>query len=160
MRAVLLILVVLIVTSPFLASDATAEEEIYRWVDENGVVHFGNQRPANTDAEQVIIEQGISNDALPSSDPAPANPDQPTTPEPSYAQQVREERAQKRAEAAEKNRIMAEACAERQMIVSRLEFTPRINIISEDGTERRMDDNVRVEKVNEAKSFIAENCNK
>ncbi len=164
MRFTLSILVVLIVTPLFLAPDvlapdAMAGDEIYRWVDENGVVHFGDQQPANTDAEQVIIEQGISNETLPSADPALADPGQPPVSEPSYAQQLREERAQKRATAEENKKIMAEACAERQMIVSSLEFTPRINVIAEDGTERRMDDNVRVEKVDEAKSFIAKNCN-
>jgi hypothetical protein len=47
------------------ATDAAAQNEIYRWVDENGVVHFGDRPAAHSDAEQVSIQQskGIS-DAL------------------------------------------------------------------------------------------------
>ena len=159
MRITLSILLVLIVTPLFLAPDAMAGDEIYRWVDEDGVVHFGEQQPANTDAEQVIIEQDTSSDTLPSSEPTLADPGLPTATEPSYAEQLREERAQKRAAAEESKKIMTEACAQKQTIVSKLEYTPRITVISEDGTETRMDDNVRVEMVDEAKSFIAKNCN-
>jgi len=159
MRITLSIFLILIVTSLFLAPDAIAGDEIYRWVDEDGVVHFGEQQPANTDAEQVIIEQDTSSDTLPSSNSALADPGLPAATEPSYAEQLREERAQKRAAAEENKKIMTEACAQKQAIVSKLEYTPRITVISEDGTETRMDDNVRVEMVDEAKSFIAKNCN-
>lgn len=33
-------------------ADHAAAQRIYRWTDENGVVHFGNQPPANTHAEE------------------------------------------------------------------------------------------------------------
>lgn len=160
MRISAIILAVLIVTLPFLATDAIAGEEIYRWVDDNGVVHFGDQPPANTDAELIAIQQSTSTNTPPAPESTTADPDQPLDPQPSYAQQLRDERALRRAETAENDRIIAEACAQRRTIVSQLEPSTRVMVKSEDGTVTRMDDNVRLEKLNEAQTYIAENCNK
>lgn len=155
MRIAQMILVLLIVTFALSAADALAEDEIYRWVDENGVVHFGDRPPANAEADQVSIQTSkISNDA-----PSTAqDPYAPSSSEPSVAQQLRDERAEKRAEAAEKKKIVAEACAQRRTIVSQLEPSTRVMVQMEDGTVARMDDDVRLETLNEAKAYISANC--
>lgn len=158
MRIAAITLAVLIITLPFLATDAMTSDEIYRWVDDKGVVHFGDQPPVNTEAEQLTIQQSTSTPPAPEA--TTADPDQPLDPQPSFAQQLRDERALKRAETEENNRIIAEACAQRRTIVSQLEPSTRVMVKSEDGTVTRMDDNVRLEKLNEAQTYIAENCNK
>lgn len=159
MRIAAITLAVLIVTLPFLATDAMTSEEIFRWVDDKGVVHFGDRPPANTEAEKIIIQQNTSTQTPPVPESAAPDPDQALEPQPSLAQQLRDERALKRAEAAEKERIIAEACAQRRTIVSQLEPSTRVMVKQEDGTITRMDDNVRLETLNEAKSYIAANCN-
>ena len=159
MRIAIIIMLVLIITLPFLATDAMATGEIYRWVDENGVVHFGEQPPAETVAEQVVIQPGIRNDASSPSAAAPTDSNQSPEPQPSVAQQIRDERAKRRAEIEENKKMVAEACAQRRKLVSRLEPSPRVMIKMEDGTVTRMDDDVRLETLNEAKTYIAANCN-
>lgn len=159
MRLAIIILALVITTFSFFSAEAMAEEEIYRWVDENGVVHFGGLPPIETNAEQISIPTSKISDTPYSADPAPADADAPLGPQPSVAQQLRDERAEKRAEAAEKNREIAEACEQRRTIVSQLEPSTRVMVTSEDGTVTRMDDDVRLETLNEAKTYIARNCN-
>lgn len=160
MRIAQMILVLLTVAFAISAMDAIAEDEIYRWVDENGVVHFGDRPPANAEADQVSIQTSKTSNTAPSSDSTSADPYAPAASEPSVAQQLRDARAEKRAEAAEKEKIVTEACAQRRTIVSQLEPSTRVMVRSEDGTVTRMDDDVRIETLNEAKAYISANCEK
>lgn len=160
MRIAIISTVVFLFTLPFLATDAMASDEVYRWVDENGVVHFGDQPPAETAAEEVTIQPFISNNASSPSGSAPTDSGQSPEPQPSVAQQIRDERAKKRAEIEENKKMVAEACAQRRELVSQLEPSTRVMVQMEDGTVTRLDDNVRMETLNEAQTYIAENCNK
>ena len=160
MRIAQTILMLLIVAFAILATDAIAEDEIYRWVDENGVVHFGDRPPANAEADQVSIQTSKISNTAPASDAAAGGPYAASASEPSVAQQLRDARAEKRAEAAEKEKIVAEACAQRRTIVSQLEPSTRVIVQLEDGTVTRMDDDVRLETLNEAKAYISANCEK
>jgi hypothetical protein len=160
MRFATIIMAVLFATLLFLAMDVMAGSEIYRWVDENGVVHFGEQPPEKGNAQSVSVQQSAGIDANPSTDATPANPEAPLEPQPSVAQQRRDERAEKRAEREENERIIAEACAQRRTLVSQLEPSTRVMVRMEDGTVTRLDDNVRLETLNEAKTYIANNCEK
>jgi len=42
------------------ASGAGAAERVYKWVDAEGVVHFGQQPPAEAKAEAIKVQQGYS----------------------------------------------------------------------------------------------------
>ena len=44
-----------------------AGERVYKWTDENGVVHFGQQPPTTTQSEELQVQQGYSrkSDAVP-----------------------------------------------------------------------------------------------
>jgi len=158
MRIATMIMPVLIATLANLAVDAMAGEEIYRWVDENGVVHFGSEPPQNTSAEQIIIQQDKIPDTTSSSGSDATTEDTLAEPQPNFAGQEREARAKQRAEMEEQKKLIAEACEQRKKVVSALEPSTRVMVQMEDGTATRMDDNVRLETLNEAKSFIASNC--
>jgi hypothetical protein len=155
-----ILVAVIAVVFVFMATEALADDEIYRWVDESGVVHFGDQPPAQTGAEQIVIEQPEATNSPASSGSEPTGQGDSEEPKPSYAQQLRDERAVNRKEAEEKAQIIAEACAQRRQLVSQLEPSTRVMVRMEDGTVTRMDDNIRLETLGEAKSYIAENCNK
>lgn len=160
MRIAKMMIVVLIMVLASLATDAMAEEKIYRWVDANGQVHFGDTPPGNAATEEVTILQDTVG-AAPSTEAAPS--DQSKTleePQPSYAERLREERYEKRKEREEQERVTAEACAQRQTLVSQLEPSTRVMVKMDDGTVTRLDDDKRLEILDEAKSFIANNCNK
>lgn len=137
----------------------TVAEQVYRWVDENGVVHFGDRAPELGDAEKVAIQPSSGAHASPASEPNSPYAEA-TDPQPSVAQQLREERAAKRQENEQLAEATAEMCKLARNEVAQLEPSPRVNVTHEDGTVTRMDDNQRLKRLDEAKAFITENCDK
>jgi hypothetical protein len=157
MRKATLYTVVLMTAFMITATDASASDNVYRWVDENGNVHFSDQAPGKTKAEVVDIQ--------PSSNINPQVAEQPASVadagQPSRAQQQRDERAEKRKEDDERKAALAAGCAQRYELQSQLEPSTRVMIKDvETGQVTRMDDNERLKVLGEAKAYIAENCNK
>ena len=107
MQKATIIKTIIVATLAFAAVDALADDEIYRWVDENGTVHFDKQPPANSDAKQVDLQ--LHQAGVVPSDPTP---DQQAEPQVSYAQQQRDERAKNREENIQKQEISDTACAQ------------------------------------------------
>jgi hypothetical protein len=159
MRFAAISMMIFFVTFAAWVPDAAAADEIYRWVDENGVVHFGDRSEAQDNAEIVEIQDNGRNNSQSTPDPVTADNSQQPDPQPSYAQQVRDERAQKRAETAASKQQREDACNEVRDIVTKLEPSNRVMVTAEDGTVSRMDGEVRVQKIAEAKAFLDKNCN-
>jgi len=150
MRVSTIVMTSLLTTLVLSTSAAWAKEDIYRWVDDNGVVHFGDRPDAHTDAEMIKIpERRVDSEPIPS-DAFEAQP--------SYAQQIREERAIKKREYDKKRKKMGDECGRHRQIVEKLEPFTRVMIQQPDGSAIRMDDNERIEKLHTSKAFIAENC--
>jgi hypothetical protein len=156
MRIATFLIAIFISILMFSATDAIADDEIYRWVDENGVVHFGNRPDGQAGVEKVDIPETRIN----SSQPAATTASGDTSQEPSYAQQRRDERAEIRKETAEKEQAVAAGCEQRRQLVAQLEPSTRVMVRLEDGTVTRMDDNERLDTLAEAKAYIAEKCDK
>ena len=156
MRIATILMAVFISTIALSAADAMAEDEIYRWVDENGVVHFGDRPDGQTGVEKIDVPDSRISSTRAS--PAPAATD--ASQQPSYAQQQRDERAEQHREAAEKKQAIDAGCEQRRQLVSQLEPSTRVMVRLEDGTVTRLDDNERLETLGEAKAYIAENCDK
>jgi len=155
-----IITVVLIASLAILATDAGAEEKIYKWVDENGAVHFGDMPPENAAAEQIKVAPdrvSVEPSAAAVSGGESATPKEP---QPSYAEQLRAERAQKREEHEAQQEQLAKACEQRKTLVDQLEPSPRVLVETKDGTVKRLDDDARLKTLDEAKAFIAKNCDK
>jgi hypothetical protein len=138
-------------------TQTVAEEQVYRWVDKDGVVHFEPRPEGHADAEVVELMKAPDYDSQ--SNPEPSSP-YVTDPQPSYAQKQRAERERGRKEAAEKQKEMDVLCKNNRDRVATLEPSTRVIIRLEDGSVTRMDDNDRLEKLDESKAFVAENCNK
>jgi hypothetical protein len=145
----------------FFAAEAMAGEPVYRWVDENGVVHFGDRPDGHKDAEIVDIQEDSSGvNQSSSSNLSAETGGQVDAQQPTYAEQIRNERAAKRAEAETKEKTSAASCDQARHAVTQLEPSPRVNVTHEDGTVTRMDDVERLKVLNEAKAFVAANCDK
>ena len=157
MRISTFFLAVLITTLALSTTQTVAEEQIYRWVDKDGVVHFEPRPDGNADAEVVELKRAPDYDSQ--SNPEPSSP-YATDPQPSYAQKQREERVHIREEAAVKQKEMDVLCKSNRDRVAKLEPMTRVMYKQEDGTVIRMDDNDRLEKLGESKAFLAENCDK
>ncbi len=151
---------IFIATFALWVPDSAAKNEVYRWVDENGVIHYGDQVESPANAERVEIQRDLNRENQAAPDPATTVDTQQAEPQPSYAQQLRDERAQKRAEATEVAQETEEACEKVREMVATLEPSNRVMVTGEDGSVSRMDGEVRVQKVAEGKAFLDEYCNK
>jgi hypothetical protein len=139
----------------FLAAQAEAQEKtMYRWTDENGVVHFTDVRPQEQQGQQVQ-EQVIPTDEPPA---APSPYSQSATTEPTLGEQRRAEITQKHQEYEVNEAMTSAECAAWQAEVDRLEPNRRVFFTNEQGETERMDDVERANRVAELKAQIARNC--
>ena len=139
------------------ASEAPAKE-LYRWTDENGVVHFSDKKPPGNQAyeAQVVADEApvpVQADASPATE-AEAEAEALHN----VAQQRREEIAQRKQEARQQEAERSAQCAAWQAEVDRLEPSRRVYYTNEAGETERMDDVQRVETVARLKEQIAAHC--
>lgn len=125
-------------------------QKMYKWTDEDGVVHFSDSMPEG----QTFEEQNLPA----ASQPANAKPDEQDNTAPSIAQQRRDEIARKHQEAKAADAANDARCAALQAEVDRLEPNRRVFFTNEDGETERMDDVERTDRVAELKDQIARDC--
>lgn len=150
----------LVVMSLLVAGVALAAGEVYRWVDESGVVHFGSQPPPGIEATRVNVPKPPPAPPAPATTEAagPGTAEEPEEEELSYAQARRKERADRRAERTEERAELDRQCAAARQRVEWVEPGPRVLVTGDDGEPRRLTDGERDEILNDAKAFLADNC--
>lgn len=160
MRTATVFLMIFIATFVMWIPQTDAQDEIYRWVDENGVVHFGDRPDSQGNAEIVEVQKDVNSNNQDAPAFESSASDQQPDPAPSYAQQIRDERAERRAQAAAVKEKTDAACERVGQYLATIEPSTRVMVTEEDGTVTRMDGEVRAQKVAESKAFLAEHCNK
>ena len=145
------------------AGSATATE-VYKWTDENGVVHFSDSPRASGEMEALEVEEIYrpgSQDAY----AAPADPDSsaptagPESDTVSVAQQRREKIAKERAERRTAQAETEQVCARHRQRLEQMEPARRVFYTDEQGESVRMDDDQRMALIEESKAYLRENCN-
>ncbi len=147
----------------------TIADEVFRWTDENGVVHFGDRPPEGQKTQTINIPQthrsgsagtGPSpDDAQPGNESnAPDVPGEPETVPLSLADQKREQIATERRERRETREETERMCARHRQRLTQMEPARRVFYTDENGQSVRMDDDVRMDLIEEDKAFIAKNC--
>jgi hypothetical protein len=146
--------------------------EVFKWTDENGVVHFGDRPPEGQKTQIVVVPQAprssnawanpSPNDAQPGSDSSAADatklPDEEEEAPMSLADQRREQLAKDRKEKREAGEEMERMCAKHRRRLTQMEPARRVFYTDEKGQSVRMDDDLRIELIEEDKAYIAENC--
>ena len=147
--------------------------EVFKWTDENGVVHFGDRPPEGQKTQTIDIPQAprssntranpSPDDAQPGSDSSAANatslPGEEEAAPLSLADQRREQIATDRQEKREAREETERMCAKHRQRLTQMEPARRVFYTDETGQSVRMDDDVRMDLIAEDKAFIAENCN-
>jgi hypothetical protein len=124
--------------------------EVYKWTDEDGVVHFSDQEPVGRDAQ---VENLREDPPAPESDPYPE-----AEAGSSAAQQRREEIERKGREAREQTAMTEQNCSAWEAELERLEPNRRVFFTNEEGETERMDDVARTDRVAELESLIDRDC--
>jgi len=127
--------------------------QMYRWTDEDGVIHFTDTRPEGREVQVYDIPEPEQQAVR--SAPVPAEPVDELSP----AQQRREEIARRREEAQAAQAVNDAECAAKRAEVEQLEPHRRVFFTNEQGETERMDDVERTNRVAEARAFIEANCN-
>ena len=143
--------------------------EIYTWTDKDGVVHYVDTPPDNQAAVSVDVPEvyrpGTSDIVYPETTAPAAAAGEPGEPgeEPvaealSYADQKRQEMAERRDEQKKQQAEVASACARARQRLAQIEPNRRVFYTDESGETVRMDDEDRVAEVADMRAFLAENC--
>jgi hypothetical protein len=164
MRKSLVLFVLMGVTGSVLA------EEVYRWVDADGVVNFTQQRPRAVTAEQISTRDSdvniVSNVAQ---NTAAVSGEQPQSfPATASGQSRQMDAAQQemleglRAEEAQRQIELADArdsnCKKSRDVLARLTGKSRIRVRGSDGVERMMPEDERQRRIDDAQMGVANNC--
>ncbi len=134
--------------------------EVYRWVDENGVVNYTQLAPEGVEAERVRPDTGQRIAARPS-EPATTPAAESAEPELSEAQQrmLSKLQAAEQARQEEVARIKQANCERARAVLERLSVHGRVRVRGEDGQERVMPEDERQQRIDEAQQGVAANCN-
>ncbi len=123
--------------------------EIYRWVDENGIVNYAEKAPKGKPATTVKPDTRMVGTTTPENtinEPTPTAENQTNTPvEPKKSKrEIREARADK--------------CAKARDNISRLEPSYRVMVAGEDGEPKILETEKRMEWLQRSKEAEAEYC--
>lgn len=138
------------------AAMAFADETIYRWVDEEGNVHFGDRPPAGVEA--TVVSPAYQSGGLSAQSPAGAAEPDPAGQSLSPAEQQRRERAQRRESALAERQRIEQNCAAMRHQRDLLEPRTSVLVAGENGEPVRLDDELRLAKLAEARAYLAEHC--
>jgi hypothetical protein len=159
--------VVCLLLLPLVAS--AQKNSIYSWTDENGVKHFSDRAPVETEAavEEIPVAEPpatapdensatLNNEVLQDDPTDPAAVD--ATQELSYADQQRLAMEEKRQAQREKQTERQRICLQAQDQLAQIEPSRRVFYTDESGNTTRLDDEQRVQMVDENKKLVAEYC--
>lgn len=129
-----------------LMSTPAMAAQVYKWVDAQGVTHFGAQPPEGQQATSVNTTIAPASTAIPAKLPQVGVDEE---------QQAIDDKVKKEVAAKEAER--KQYCEKMRTNLAQLENNPRLRE-EVNGEVRRLDEGERQKRIGEAKKAIAENC--
>ena len=132
---------------------------IYKWVDEEGIIHYGQQRPADASSEKMDVQQYAPNDTSSYKRPGSKTDEEGKTANDETEKKAEEpvEPEKKKETAAEKKRRLA-ACAKARNNLSKMQSIGRIRSKDKDGNVTYMSQKQKEARMSQTKSLIAKHC--
>ncbi|WP_448682936.1 DUF4124 domain-containing protein [Pseudomonas nicosulfuronedens] len=129
--------------------------QVYKWVDAQGITHFGAQPPEGTDAATVNTNSAppkASSNFPPPATTKPTLPPSEDEKQKAADEKVRQEVAQQEAE-------RLKQCDKLRNDVAQLKNNPRIRVDDGNGELRRITEEERQARIAGSEKSIRENCN-
>lgn len=139
-RSLIASALIVLMSTPVMAA------QVYKWVDAQGVTHFGAQPPEGQQATSVNTTIAPAPAVIPAKLPQVGVDEE---------QQAIDEKVKKEVAAKEAER--KQYCEKMRTNLAQLENNPRLRE-EVNGEVRRLDENERQKRIAEAKKAIAENC--
>jgi hypothetical protein len=160
------ILLVLIAGFAVVWFQSATATEVYTWTDSDGIVHYGDTPPGSGESQKIIIEGASSpgtSSAYPPPEESPQSPSEPAENVPeedmrSVAQKRRDQIAEDREERREASAEIEQMCARHKQRLAQVEPSRRVFYTNTKGESVRMDDDMRIDLVEESKEYISKNC--
>ena len=151
----------LLVILAALAFSASASAQLYKWVDKDGRVQYGDNPPPNTKATRLKPPPGVPSASAPADAKKDgASKNKPLSPEAAFKkrQQERQEQEQKTG----KERADAEqrraGCDQAQASLRQLQSGQRMSTVNAAGERVFIDDEQRAKEIERAQKSVAEWC--
>jgi len=136
-----------------IATGIASAGSVYKWMDSEGNLHFGEKAPEGVQATKVTTDTRKVGTA------EPTEMEIQTYKEETRARRDKEVVAQeKKLSRKEEKAMRAELCDTARERIAQLEPKPRVLVKEEDGTMRRMGDDERLERLQTAKDVEKEYC--
>ncbi|KJH79977.1 DUF4124 domain-containing protein [Pseudomonas sp. KSR10] len=132
-------------------SSSVMAGQVYKWVDAQGVTHFGAQPPQGQSAETL-------NTATPPPRPAAAEAAAPVESEPAGESEQRKIDRQVKQQVAEQEAERQRYCTTLRTNLAQLQNNPRVRV-EEKGEVRRLNEEERQARISETRQKITETCN-
>ncbi len=135
-----------------------AAADVYRWVDENGRVHFGDRPPANEAAETTTVE---TQDTPPSSPgTAPGSSDRGVTRQRLLDQYQKEREAKQEAtqKKREEEQRREQLCVQARTELENYQIHPVLYEMAPNGERRYLSDQERAQTIAEARQAVEHWC--
>lgn len=138
---------------------ALQAEKIYKWVDENGQIHYSSKKPPGQEVETVKVRKGPKVAPAPEAQ-TPVDPNEPVDPN-ADPQADAEAEAEARAQLAQADAVNRQRlCDQARQNLAALNASVRVQRIDEQtGETVRMTDEQRVSAMQRANQAIREYCN-
>ncbi|MGJ8663765.1 MAG: DUF4124 domain-containing protein, partial [Marinicella sp.] len=152
----LMLLLAVMISSQVLA------EKIYKWVDENGQIHYSSSKPVDHEAETVKVRKGPKIVPKPESEStenteSTTNGEETTDPEDAEVDEAAEAEARKQLAAADRINNKKQ-CDLAQSNLNALNATVKITRKNEQGEMVRMSDDERVAAMKTAQQGVKQYC--
>ncbi len=153
----------LIIFSAFLGGLITAPavfSEIYRWVDENGIVHY-SEVPPSSNQQAEIRDLPATPEEIGEIPPAGIDFDGDGTggaEAAAAAELKRQQLAESREQLQDEQEALTMACNRARSRLQQIEPNRRVYFTNEEGETERMNDDQRVAEVAQLHEFLDRNC--
>lgn len=143
----------MIITSSLLLSLSASvmAGQVYKWVDDQGITHFGAQPPQGQPSTSVNVSVPQPKQAAPQAKTSAPTVDRIADPEQAAIDK------KVIAEVAAKEAERKQYCQDARLNLSHLENNPRLQI-ELDGEVKRLAEDERQSRINDLRKSIAENC--
>ncbi|UVE17025.1 DUF4124 domain-containing protein [Pseudomonas sp. LS44] len=132
----------------FALSATAMASQVYKWVDDKGITHFGAQPPQGQAATSV-------NTVVPTGKSSP-----PITPPAQTADDTEQKAIDSKVkkEVAEQETERKKFCENTRINLAQLQNNPRLRVTEANGEVRRVDEDERQKRIGEAEKAIKDNC--
>jgi len=157
LQRTLLFAALILMNSMFISNMSFAG--IYKWVDDEGNVHYGQQRPNDASSQRMNVQQHPPRDTSSYKRPGQKDVNAKTDNAPANDSTKKEEKEpeKKKETKAEKKRRLA-ACKQTREKLTRMESIGRIRVVDKDGNTTYMSQKQKEERMAKDRKALAKHC--